>query len=170
MTEYHEGDWHIDIIRNVLQQYVDPIYIEIGVRTATSFNAALPLAKEAHGVDIDEGAYSHMRGGTFYHMDSDRFFSQYDGDCAHVIFIDGNHSYEQVKIDYKNALELIRTDGTIVLHDTWPVVKENAVPGVCDGVWRLAADLEIEPSCNAYTFRKFPGVTVVNFLLSRWSL
>lgn len=170
---YIEGNWHCDIIESVLSTYdYEPLYIEIGVRQAISFNRALLHTERAHGVDIEESCYQHMKGGQFYHMPSDEFFERYQeyiNAPADVIFIDGEHTYEQVKKDFYNACEVIKETGTIILHDTWPVVKENEA--ACGTVHKFARELEFESfhrDINVYTFRRFPGVTIVQFLCPSW--
>tara|TARA_Y100000034_G_scaffold20580_1_gene23549 strand:- start:6749 stop:7477 length:729 start_codon:yes stop_codon:yes gene_type:complete len=46
------------------------------------------------------------------------------------VLIDGEHSYEQSKIDFENAYELIRTGGCIAFHDVYPRPANS--PGVRD--------------------------------------
>jgi hypothetical protein len=55
-------------------------------------------------------------------MTSDYFFKNnlnfYD-----IIFIDGLHTFEQVKLDIQNSLSSLSPDGSIVLHDCLPKEK-----------------------------------------------
>ena len=85
-------------------------------------------------VDLPEGA-------RFWNMPSDEFFSAYDGSPPHVIFIDGDHSYEQAKRDFENALRLLRPAGIVFMHDTWPRDESDATEEFCGGVWKLAEEL-----------------------------
>jgi hypothetical protein len=59
-----------------------------------------------------------------FQMTSDEFFAQ-NKEKFDIIFIDGDHSYEQSLIDLNNALKIINPDGFIVLHDTCPPCYEN---------------------------------------------
>ena len=61
-----------------------------------------------------------------------------------MVFIDGDHRYEEVKLDIIHALGLIRSGGIISGHDyshkTWPGVKRavDEVLGTvhhCDSIW-----------------------------------
>lgn len=50
---------------------------------------------------------------------SDRFFEDIDtGFMADIIFIDGEHSYEQTKKDFTNAMSHLAPGGVVVIHDT----------------------------------------------------
>ena len=79
-------------------------------------------------------------------MTSDAFFSTNE---AHfdIVFIDGLHTYEQVRRDLSNALSKARKGGWIILHDMLPLKwKEQHVPIVTTGnwtgdVWKVAFEL-----------------------------
>ena len=56
------------------------------------------------------------------------FFAQniFKFDC---IFIDGVHTYKQVKKDVANAIKVLKSDGTIFIHDCLPSSYfDQAVP------------------------------------------
>src|SRR6202008_2715379 len=93
----------------------------------------------------------------FWHMPSDDFFARYDGSAPHLVFIDGSHVYEQVRRDYLNAVRILAPGGTIALHDTWPGSEAEMTPHRCGDVWRLEAEIADEK----FTFRTFPGLTLV---------
>ncbi|MCL1785893.1 MAG: glycosyltransferase [Alphaproteobacteria bacterium] len=59
-----------------------------------------------------------------FQMTSDEFFAQ-NKDTFDIIFIDGDHSYEQSLADLNNALKIINPGGFIVLHDACPPCYEN---------------------------------------------
>lgn len=105
------------------------------------------------GHDKQPGSwYLHNQHGTrvhLYHMTSDKFaevypkgkegFNQYKID---FLFIDGDHSAEQVKNDLLNFLPFVREDtGLIFLHDTYPVKPELAVEGHCHDAWKVADEI-----------------------------
>lgn len=166
--------WHSHIIRDVLLTYSEPrTYIEVGVAEATCYNTVVDVVQDPHGVDVQHKSGELMTTGTFYEMDSDYFFGIYEGEKPHVMFIDGDHSYEQVKKDFENALELIRPDGTIILHDTFPLTLEDTNeggPGVCGDVYKLARDIElggVYKGLNCYTYRPWPGLTLVQKYVPR---
>ena len=61
-------------------------------------------------------------------MTSDEFFSDYVGDKKYdIFFIDGLHIREQVYRDVINALNHLKSNGSIVLHDCNPAEEWNQV-------------------------------------------
>lgn len=159
-----EGDWHVAVIQQLVVTYPNCRYLEIGVRHATCWNRVAPLAHAAEGVDIDAGVLEHVVGdqGTIHILPSDDYFRDVVADRQfEVIFLDGDHNFEQVDKDFANALKQLTPDGTIVLHDTWPGSRDQTGEFACGTVYQLAERLEQDPRFNAFTRRRFPGVTVV---------
>jgi hypothetical protein len=114
-----EGEWHVGVIQQHVATYANCRYLEVGVRHATCWNRVAPLAGHAEGVDIDPDVLNHVRGDAKVHiMPSDDYFAGVGaGRTWDVIFLDGDHSYEQVAKDFDNALPHLQANGTIVLHD-----------------------------------------------------
>ena len=73
----------------------------------------------------------------FYNMDSIDYYKN-NNEKFDIIFIDGDHSYEGVKLDYENCLPILNDGGYIVLHDI------NS--GGCPGVVRLWNEIKNENS------------------------
>lgn len=154
--DFVEG-WHIPIIRSVVAAYGNPLYVEIGVRNGACLREIAALENcEAHGVDIVPPG-GDIGQATFWHTTSDEFFQRFDG-LPDVVFIDGDHSREQVAKDFANAFRLLRPTGTIFLHDTWPVDRHYLVN--TGTAYRYAEQLEIG-RLNTFTFRRWPGLTMV---------
>lgn len=85
-------------------------YLEIGVKDKqNNFNHINCEYK----IGVDKAT-----GGTFLGT-SDEFFTQ-NKEYFDIIFIDGDHSEEQVDKDLTNALEALNSNGTIVIHDCLP--------------------------------------------------
>jgi predicted O-methyltransferase YrrM len=64
---------------------------------------------------------------THYRLRSDEFFSRYDDlnlPPIDVAFIDGNHSYEDVRRDFMGSLSHMRKDAYLLLHDTNIYLRE----------------------------------------------
>ncbi len=59
-------------------------------------------------------------------LTSDRYFAeQHEGNkCFQIVFIDGEHSAEQVKKDVTNAMKILADGGLIVCHDTNPETED----------------------------------------------
>ena len=104
-------------------------YLEIGVRNpADNFNRIHASTKYS----VDPGLEFKENPVDFV-LTSDQFFDQLRAGKVlkadilfDVIFIDGLHTAEQVDRDIKNALEFIKEDGFIVLHDCNPPTESHA--------------------------------------------
>ncbi len=59
-----------------------------------------------------------------YEMTSDDFFAQ-NAESFDLVFIDGDHSYEQSLKDLNNALKVVPVGGFVVLHDACPLNFES---------------------------------------------
>ena len=100
-------------------------------------------------------------GTRFWNMRSDEFFERFDGSSPNVVFVDGDHSYEQAKRDFENALGILAPGGIIFLHDTWPRREEDTVAERCGTVLRLAEEIARSDSLESFTWPGFPGLTAV---------
>lgn len=104
-------------------------YLEIGVRNpADNFNRINATTKYS----VDPGI-EYKENPVDYPLTSDEFFAQLSSGSLldpekrfDVIFIDGLHSADQVDKDIRNALEFIKDDGFIVLHDCNPPSEWHA--------------------------------------------
>ena len=110
-------------------------YLEIGCDDNLLF-AAVPLAFKV-GVDP-------VRGGNL-RVTSDAFFERNTA-FFDVIFLDGLHTYEQLRRDVENALRWLSPGGFIAIHDLVPLNwKEAHVPRLNGGwtgdVWKVGVEL-----------------------------
>ena len=87
-------------------------YLEIGVRRNHLFDL-IPISDKI-GVDMKRGGNRRMT--------SDQYFAEAkaEGKKFGFIFIDGDHSAEQVHKDVTNALSCLSPGGVIMLHDCHP--------------------------------------------------
>jgi methyltransferase family protein len=157
-----EFRWYPRIIAATCRFYHDCVYVEIGTGRGIALGEIAPACAEVHGVDVrPESDVDVPEGARFWNMPSDDFFSAYDGSSPHVIFIDGDHSYEQARRDFENALRLLRPGGIVFMHDTWPRDERDATDEFCGGVWKLAEELSESAEVESFTWPAFPGLTVV---------
>jgi len=80
--------------------------------------------------------------GIVYTGRSDDFFSEVKLESIALGFIDGDHTYEQVKRDFENIFNILVEDGYIFLHDTYPPTEEYLPPTSCGDVYRFRQELE----------------------------
>lgn len=98
-----------ELLNAVISEFGYRDYLEIGCRRDDCF-AKIDIA---HRVGVDPA-----QGGTLK-MTSDEYFASHS-ETFDIVFIDGLHTYEQVIADIKNSLNVLRPDGTILLHDCLP--------------------------------------------------
>lgn len=114
-------------------------YLEIGCDENQLFSA-VPLADKI-GVDPVKGGTHRMTSDAFFQKNASRF---------DLIFIDGLHTYEQVRRDVINAMKALAPGGWIALHDLVPRSwDEEHVPRVAGhwtgDVWKVAIELAKTP-------------------------
>jgi hypothetical protein len=135
-------DWNstcfnrIAVVNFLISDIVGCKYLEIGCASNSLFSS-IPL-EEKIGVDPARGGTHRMTSDLFFSNNSRKF------DC---IFIDGLHTYDQVKTDLINSLTVLEYGGWIVIHDMLPRNWVEAhVPMITGGawtgdVWKLAFDI-----------------------------
>lgn len=129
-SEINKKPLRSDII-NFILDYLnrETCYLEIGVRHR---HENFDLIQSKIKYSVDPGYESEVNNVDFK-MTSDEFFSGLrEGNLLNselkfdVIFIDGSHLAEQVQKDIDNALEYLKDDGFIVMHDCNPPTEFHA--------------------------------------------
>jgi Methyltransferase domain len=112
------------------------VYVEIGVDEGRSMAVAHHYAKEGvfvvgidihdvyiHSVSEGRGAFAEKEGiigtnkkGFFVHGDADVFASLWNHPID-LLFIDGGHDYEEVKLNTLKWEGFVKKGGTILFHD-----------------------------------------------------
>ena len=125
----------IALVNLLVSKKQDPSYLEIGCHANDLFDSV--PCRHKTGVDP-------MMGGTV-RATSDEFFAK-NTDLFDVIFIDGLHTYEQVRKDAINSIRFLKPGGYVALHDMLPGSwLEHHVPRLNDAwtgdVWKAAFEL-----------------------------
>jgi hypothetical protein len=127
----------IALVNLLLQGFRQPRYLEIGC----SFNSLFDSVSCDDKTGVDP-----IRGGNV-RKTSDDFFA-HNADFFDVVFIDGLHTYDQVRKDIQNALDHLAPNGWIAMHDMLPRNwKEQHVPQIPNwpfwtgDVWKASFDL-----------------------------
>ena len=97
------------VVNLLLSRKVNPAYLEIGCASNALFNSVHALNKV--GVDPVSGGTVRETSDKFFEANKARF---------DVVFIDGLHTYEQVRRDVQNSIMCLNTGGWIALHDMLP--------------------------------------------------
>lgn len=118
-----------ELINKLIETYNFKSYLEIGYQQGICFDSVNITSKTA----VDP---SPLRQGesSLLLMNSDDFFNQ-NQNKFDIIFIDGLHTYEQVKKDFDNSIKSLNNGGVIVLHDMNPSTEERAKSFNEGGVW-----------------------------------
>jgi len=138
-----DWDWRatnynrIAVVNLLLSKLKDPAYLEIGCAANALFDSVPVLSKV--GVDPEAGGTERKTSDEFFQQNK----SQFD-----VIFIDGLHTYEQVRKDVSNSIRCLKDNGWIALHDMLPRnwieqhIPSVSYSGVWTGdVWKVAFEL-----------------------------
>ena len=83
---------------------------------------------------------------------SDKFFEEVKFTPIVATFLDGDHSYKQVKRDFENALKLTVPNGYIFLHDTYPPNPGALQERRCGTSYILRQELEKREDLDCSTF------------------
>lgn len=91
--------------------------------------------------------------------DSDRAANCLAKESASLVFIDGDHSYEQVRADFENYRHLVVPGGCLIFHD-YDFADHNGQPALHPGVRRVVDEIvmnsvEFRPICLAHTLFAF---------------
>lgn len=107
---------HTQLLNALIEKYGYKSYLEIGVQNpANNFNKINIHSRMKFGCDPE------VHGLHIFKMSSDEFFATMVSDFKFdLIFIDGDHTKEQVKRDFENSLRCLSPNGRIVIHDVLP--------------------------------------------------
>ncbi|MGB5205933.1 class I SAM-dependent methyltransferase [Eudoraea sp.] len=151
-------------------------YLEIGVRNpGDNYNHINADTKYS----VDPGL-EYKASSIDFKMTSDSFFDKLNNNEIlskdikfDVIFIDGLHLAEQVDLDIKNALDYIKDDGFIVLHDCNPPTewharedydyKNSPAQGYWNGTtWKAFLKSRFNPNLNSCCIDTDWGVGILS--------
>jgi len=149
----------IELIQGLIDKHGYKTYLEIGVNTPKQPG----YSHDSIQIAIKEGVDPNV--DTTYKMPSDVFFKE-NTNKYDIIFIDGDHTYEQCYRDIINSLDILNEGGTIVVHDCIPhneltqrVPREtDAWHGTC---WKAIARLRLEKDICVVTVDTDEGCAII---------
>lgn len=144
-----------DLIEYLIEKYNYKEYLEIGCDKDQLFSK-ISLKKKI-GVD----PYS---GGNIRKTSDDFFLS--NNKTFDLVFIDGLHTYTQVKKDILNSIKFLNHNGMILVHDCLPdTMSKQAVPRYKmqwnGDVWKAIVDLRQDPNLDIFTCEIDQGISVI---------
>lgn len=151
---------HTEVLNYIIKAKGYSRYLELGCQSGKNFNSIkidnwVLYFSSKHSVDNDPAS------AAMYVMTTDEYL---DG-CPRVydlIFIDADHTAEQVKKDFIGAWSILSEEGIIVLHDTNPdrkeiATKERKTKEWCGTVWQFVSMLGADFVTLPFDY----GITVV---------
>jgi len=143
------------IVQDIINIKKYTSYLEIGCFDDELFN----VINIDHKIGVDP-----VSGGTI-RLTSDQFFRE-NKEFFDCVFIDGLHTYDQVKKDIRNSLEFLNENGIILLHDCLPNnFYEQATPRcqyMWNGdVWKAIVECRADKNLDVYTCYADFGIGVI---------
>ena len=144
-----------DMIDYLINKYKYSDYLEIGCDQDQLFSKV--RIKNKTGVDPVSGGNIRKTSDEFFRENNNKF---------DIIFIDGLHTYNQVKKDILNSINCLKDEGIVLVHDCMPdSLSKQAVPRYRmswnGDVWKAIVDLRQNEYLEIYTCKIDQGIGVI---------
>ena len=144
-----------DLIEYLIKKNNYTNYLEIGCDQNQLFSKV--LIENKIGVDPVNGGNIRKTSDDFFRENVDKF---------DIVFIDGLHTYEQVKKDILNSVNFLNENGIILVHDCMPdSLGKQAVPRYKmqwnGDVWKAIVDLRQKENLDIYTCEMDQGIGII---------
>ena len=153
---FTENFYRWDLIEYLIKKNNYKNYLEIGCDKNQLFSK----------VNIDNKIGVDPVSGGNVRKTSDDFFKE-NKSSFDIVFIDGLHTYEQVKKDILNSVDCLLDEGIILVHDCMPdSLGKQAVPRYKmqwnGDVWKAIVDLRQQENLEIYTCEIDQGIGVIS--------
>ena len=144
-----------DLIQYLISKNKYSDYLEIGCDQDQLFSKI--KIENKIGVDPYSGGNVRKTSDDFFKDNKKKF---------DIVFIDGLHTYNQVKKDILNSLDCLKEEGIVLVHDCMPdSLSKQAVPRyrmIWNGdVWRAIVDLRQREDLEIFTCEMDQGIGVI---------
>ena len=145
----------LEIIQKIISLKNYNQYLEIGCDNDQVFSKI--NLKNKFGVDPVSGGNIRKTSDEFFLSNTKKF---------DIIFIDGLHTYEQVKKDIENSLTFLNSGGVIILHDCLPSsYLQQAIPRSqykwTGDVWKAVVEMRTKEHLDTYTCNADMGLGII---------
>ena len=160
-----KGGWTmVDAIVPVILDNVEGPIVEIGMGESTTILAdhAYQKGRNLYSCDIEIGGMFRVFDKPIFGDHScfigrsEDFIEQYSGDNPAVVFIDGEHIYETVKMEVDYFLSRLAFGGVIFMHDTFPqeerLLETDEYGRKPGDIYKARQELERNPDIDVVTF------------------
>jgi len=135
-----------DIINHLIRKNDYKSYLEIGFARPYDSNfmridCIHKIGVDKHRVFDPDSEYVPL-ANCYDCTTSDDYFAAHD-DMFDIIFIDGDHTMEQVDKDLENSLNRLNPGGSIVMHDCLPPNERQSEPDGNGTVWKSVAKVRM---------------------------
>jgi predicted O-methyltransferase YrrM len=149
IIDYKQTEHYSNIITWLVKLTNCKKYLELGVESSSTLSEIKKHVDLCVGVDVNDTW--DKENITFYQMTTDEFFLR-NTETFDIIFIDADHSFEQVRIDFDNAIKILNKYGIIILHDTDPIAEELLSPYFCSDSYKIVDYVSQLENINIITF------------------
>lgn len=130
----NQSNRHTDIIYQIVKLMGCNKYLELGIWDGLNINKINEVCKYCVGVDVtDSRKYFNY---DFKLMTTSDFFIN-NKEIFDIIFIDADHNFESVKLDFINSLQILNKYGIIFIHDTDPINEHFSQSGYCGDSYKI---------------------------------
>lgn len=152
---------HTDMIVQIVKSINCKNYLELGVYDGATLEKVSTVVPRVIGVDIIDFR-KNKNIGEFHQTTTQNFLNNFN-EIVDVIFIDADHSFEAVKLDFKASLKNLNEFGIIILHDTDPISEKYIAREHCEDSYKIIDWLKTEyPDMDVFTFPiSEAGLTIV---------
>ncbi len=152
---FPENYYRWDLIKYLIKKNNYKNYLEIGCDQNQLFSKV--NIENKIGVDPVSGGNVRKTSDAFFRDNKSRF---------DIIFIDGLHTYNQVKKDILNSIHYLEKKGIILVHDCMPdSLDKQAVPRYKmqwnGDVWKAIVDLRQNENLQIYTCEIDQGIGII---------
>ena len=153
--DFPDNYYRWDLIEYLIKKNNYTNYLEIGCDQNQLFSKV--AVKNKIGVDPVSGGNIRKTSDVFFKDNKDKF---------DIVFIDGLHTYEQVKKDILNSVNCLNENGIILVHDCMPdSLGKQAVPRYKmqwnGDVWKAIVDLRQKEDLDIYTCEMDQGIGII---------
>lgn len=153
--DFPDNYYRWDLIEYLIKKNNYTNYLEIGCDQNQLFSKV--VVKNKIGVDPVSGGNIRKTSDVFFKSNKDKF---------DIVFIDGLHTYDQVKKDILNSVNCLNENGIILVHDCMPdSLGKQAVPRYKmqwnGDVWKAIVDLRQKEDLDIYTCEMDQGIGII---------
>lgn len=117
---------HTELLQALIDKYNLKSYLEIGVQNPANNFDKIECGLKT-GVDPNCKEVFQMTSDDYFNVLFNRRGNVSMQQTFDLIFIDGDHTAEQVKRDFENSLKCLSDNGFIVIHDVLPENEEGTL-------------------------------------------